>query len=88
MAAGRVGTLLQELYQRLWETYGPQGWWPGDTPFEVAVGAILTQNTNWRNVSLAITALKDQDLLEPQALHDLPEDGVGPAHPAGGLLQC
>ena len=69
MAAGRVGPLLQELYQRLWEAYGPQGWWPGDTPFEVAVGAILTQNTNWGNVARAITALKDQDLLTPQALH-------------------
>ena len=73
MAAGRVGTLLQELYQRLWETFGPQNWWPGDTAFEMAVGAILTQNTNWGNVSQAITALKDQDLLTPQALHDLPE---------------
>jgi len=73
MAAGPVGELLQELYQRLWETWGPQGWWPGDTPFEVAVGAILTQNTNWGNVARAITALKEQDLLEPQALQDLPE---------------
>jgi endonuclease-3 related protein len=73
MAAGSVGTLLQELYQRLWETWGPQGWWPGDTPFEVAVGAILTQNTNWGNVARALTALKGQNLLEPQALYDLPE---------------
>jgi len=73
MAAGRVGPLLQELYQRLWEVWGPQGWWPGDTPFEVAVGAILTQNTNWGNVAKAITALKDQDLLTPRALHALPE---------------
>jgi len=73
MAAGRVGPLLQELYQRLWEAYGPQDWWPADTPFEVAVGAILTQNTNWGNVARAITALKDQDLLEPQALSALPE---------------
>jgi endonuclease-3 related protein len=73
MAAGRVGVLLQELYDRLWEAWGPQGWWPGDTPFEVAVGAILTQNTNWGNVARAIAALKDQGLLDPQALHDLPE---------------
>jgi endonuclease III related protein len=73
MAAARVGPLLQELYQRLWENFGPQGWWPGDTPFEVAVGAILTQNTNWVNVSRAIATLKDQDLLTPQALHALPE---------------
>jgi endonuclease-3 related protein len=73
MAAGRVGPLLHELYQRLWEAYGPQGWWPGDTAFEMAVGAILTQNTNWGNVARAITALKDQDLLTPRALHELPE---------------
>jgi endonuclease-3 related protein len=73
MAAGRVGPLLQELYQRLWEVWGPQDWWPGDTPFEVAVGAILTQNTNWGNVARAITALKDRDLLTPQALQALPE---------------
>jgi endonuclease-3 related protein len=73
MAAGRVGALLNELYERLWEAWGPQDWWPADTPFEVAVGAILTQNTNWGNVSRAITALKDQDVLHPQALHELPE---------------
>jgi endonuclease-3 related protein len=73
MTAGRVGALLQELYQQLWEAWGPQGWWPGETPFEVAVGAILTQNTNWGNVARAIAALKDENLLEPQALHDLPE---------------
>jgi len=73
MAARPVGALLQELYQRLWEAFGPQGWWPGETPFEVAVGAILTQNTNWGNAARAIAALKSRDLLEPQALHDLPE---------------
>jgi endonuclease III related protein len=73
MAGGPVGTLLKELYQRMYEACGPQGWWPGDTPFEVAVGAILTQNTNWGNVARAIAALKDRNLLTPQALHDLPE---------------
>ena len=73
MPPARVGKLLQELYDKLWQAFGPQGWWPGETPFEVAVGAILTQNTNWGNVARAIAALKDRDLLEPQALHDLPE---------------
>ena len=70
---GGVGPLLRSLYVELLAAYGPQGWWPGDTPFEVAVGAILTQNTNWGNVARAITALKDRDLLTPQALHELPE---------------
>jgi endonuclease-3 related protein len=70
---GRVGPRLQELYEILWQAFGHQGWWPGDTPFEVAVGAILTQNTNWGNVARAIQALKDHDLLDPQALRDLPE---------------
>jgi endonuclease-3 related protein len=73
MAAARTGRLLHELYQQLWKFFGPQGWWPGETPFEVAVGAILTQNTNWNNVTQAIAALKDHAVLEPQVLHDLPE---------------
>lgn len=73
MAAARRGRLLDELYQRLWEVWGPQGWWPGETPFEVAVGAILTQNTNWKNVALAIAKLKEQEVLDPQSLYNLPE---------------
>ncbi|NLV40280.1 MAG: endonuclease III domain-containing protein [Candidatus Hydrogenedentes bacterium] len=48
--------------------YGPTGWWPGDTPFEVAVGAILTQNTAWTNVEKAIAHLKAARLLSPRAL--------------------
>jgi endonuclease III related protein len=73
MAAGRVGPLLHELYQCLWEAYGPQGWWPGETPFEVAVGAILTQNTNWGNVARAIANLKEAEVLEARVLGELPE---------------
>lgn len=73
MTPAKVGKLLKELYDKLWQAFGPQGWWPGETPFEVAVGAILTQNTSWGNVARAIAALKDRDFLEPQALHDLPE---------------
>ncbi len=72
MAAG-VGALLQELYDKAFQALGPQGWWPGESPFEVAVGAILTQNTNWGNVAKAIAVIKDRDLLEAQALFDLPE---------------
>ncbi len=64
--------VLNEMYIRMYKALGPQGWWPGDTPFEVCVGAILTQNTNWQNVERAIENLKKQNLLTPQALYELP----------------
>ncbi|MDD3580223.1 MAG: endonuclease III domain-containing protein [Desulfobacca sp.] len=64
---------LQNLYQRLWEVFGPQGWWPGDSPFEVAVGAILTQNTNWNNVARVIAQLKQAEHLSPVRLMEVAE---------------
>ena len=63
---------LLEIYEILLEHFGPQGWWPGDTPFEIMVGAVLTQNTNWTNVSKAIDNLKSENLLTFEKLHDLP----------------
>ncbi len=65
---------LQEVYERLLDAFGPQKWWPGDTQFEILVGAILVQNTNWQNVERAIRNLREADLLEPRALYDLPEE--------------
>lgn len=59
---------LYELYERLHAAYGPQHWWPGETPFEVMVGAILTQNTAWTNVEKAIARLKFAGALEPERL--------------------
>lgn len=53
--------------------FGHQQWWPGETPFEVCVGAILTQNTSWANVERAIANLKSARTLEPRRLLDLPE---------------
>ena len=61
------------LYQKLYSCFGPQYWWPAETAFEVMVGAILTQNTNWQNVEKAIDNLKNHKLLNPQALHRLPQ---------------
>lgn len=52
-----------EIYQRLYQYYGPQGWWPASHAFEVIVGAILTQNTAWRNVELALENLRHLGLL-------------------------
>ena len=49
---------LAALYDRLLDAYGPQNWWPAESAFEVIVGAVLTQNTSWKNVEKAITGLK------------------------------
>jgi len=51
------------------EAYGNPNWWPGDSRFEVAVGAILTQRTSWRNVERAMANLKARGLLEPRAMN-------------------
>lgn len=51
------------------EHYGPQDWWPGDSPLEIMIGAVLTQNTSWKNVEKAITNLKEADLLHLKRLH-------------------
>ena len=61
-----------EIYEVLLDHFGPQGWWPGDTSFEIMVGAVLTQNTNWTNVSRAINNLKKENLLSFEKLHALP----------------
>lgn len=60
------------IYERLSARFGPQGWWPAETPLEVMVGAVLTQNTNWGNVSRAIANLKSAQLLSFEALEALP----------------
>lgn len=60
-----VARTLREIYRLLEHHFGPTHWWPGDTPFEIAVGAILTQNTAWTNVERAIANLKSADLLDP-----------------------
>jgi len=55
---------LNAVYHLLYDTYGPQHWWPGETPFEVMVGAILTQNTAWTNVEKAIANLVSHNRLD------------------------
>lgn len=59
---------LLSLYHGLEAEYGKQGWWPADSPYEVMAGAILTQNTNWRNVEKAIANLKADGILSPSAI--------------------
>ncbi len=64
---------LIDVYQRLYTAYGPQHWWPGESPFEVIVGAILTQSAAWTNVEKAISNLKKAGALSPEGLHRLSE---------------
>lgn len=63
--------ILGDFYKALFACFGPQSWWPGNTRFEVIVGAILTQNTNWGNVERAINNLKGAKVLTPGKMHAL-----------------
>ena len=67
MAAG-----LMDIYERFYAAYGPQHWWPGDGPFEVIAGAILTQSAAWANVVLALTNMRAAGCWSLKAVHQLP----------------
>ncbi len=74
---------LITVYHHLFKHYGPQQWWPAETPFEVMVGAVLTQNTAWSNVEKAITNLKAAEALSPEAIvateHDVLAEMLRPS---------
>jgi len=77
-----------QIYEKLLASYGEQHWWPADSHFEMMVGAILTQNTSWHNVELAINNLKEQNMLNHEAiassnLHQLAEV----IRPSGSFMQ-
>ena len=75
---------LTEMYRAMHERFGHQAWWPGDTALEVCIGAILTQNTNWRNVEKALGNLRAAGLLDVQRLHALPTEQLAQLiRPAG-----
>lgn len=76
--------VVRNTYDILLHHFGPQQWWPGDSPFEVAVGAILTQNTAWTNVEKAIENLRGDNALSPEAMADLPTEELAELiRPAG-----
>jgi endonuclease-3 related protein len=75
---------LLEIDRLLFDFFGPQHWWPGETPFEIAVGAILTQNTSWSNVEKAIANIKAADCLDACSLHSIDMERLEPLiRPAG-----
>jgi endonuclease-3 related protein len=80
----KKSNILLVIYHRLFNRYGQQHWWPGETPFEVMVGAILTQSAAWQNVEKAINNLKAVDALSPMALRHLPQKEIARLiHPCG-----
>lgn len=68
------GEHLRGVFSQLYDAYGPQHWWPAESPFEVVVGAILTQNTAWKNVEKSIGALKERGLLSLNRIGETPRD--------------
>lgn len=67
----KITEIQREIYRRLLSCSGPRNWWPAKTPFEVMVGAILTQNTSWANVERAIANLKRAKALSPKKLLEI-----------------
>lgn len=65
---------LYEIFQRLYEFWGPQNWWPAETKFEMVVGAILTQNTSWSSVEKAISNLKKANILSIEGILQTPDE--------------
>jgi len=65
---------LKDIYKTLLNHFGSQNWWPAETPFEVIVGAILTQNTAWKNVEKSINLLKQKGLLLPEPLLSMADE--------------
>lgn len=70
----RLRDRLMRLYGALLAYFGHRNWWPGETPFEVVIGAILTQNTSWANVEKAIWNLKREEIFTPEAILSLPDE--------------
>jgi endonuclease-3 related protein len=84
----RLAVTLRDFYDRMSAHYGPTHWWPGDTDFEIAIGAILTQNTAWTNVEKAIANLKAAGLLSPRGILDAPGETLETAlRPSGYFRQ-
>jgi len=79
---------VSAYFEALFAAYGPQHWWPGQTRFEIIVGAILTQNTSWRNARRAITNLRARKLLSPLAIHKVSASRLSACiRPAGYFRQ-
>lgn len=72
------------VFERLQAAYGPLHWWPGESPFEIAIGAILAQNTAWTNVTRALDNMRSACIWSIEAIHHTPQDHLAPViRPSG-----
>ncbi len=67
---------LMNIYNKMYEHFGSRGWWPGETVFEICVGAILTQSVAWKNVVKAIDNLKDKGLCDLPSMYNCPREEI------------
>jgi endonuclease-3 related protein len=81
-----TGSGLRRVYRLLLRRFGHAGWWPGETPFEVCVGAILTQNTSWSNVEKALAVLRGRGLLSFEGLSRVPPSRLAPMIRSSGYF--
>ena len=73
---GDTGTIVRQVYDLLYDRYGPQGWWPAETKLEVVLGAILVQSTAWGNVAKALDAIREAGALDVAVLARLSEGEI------------
>ena len=73
---GDTGTIVRQVYDLLYERYGPQGWWPAETKLEVVLGAILVQSTAWGNAAKALDAIREAGVLNVAVLARLSEGEI------------
>ncbi|MHB1709240.1 MAG: endonuclease III domain-containing protein [Thermoplasmataceae archaeon] len=76
---------LREIYELLYSHYGDLGWWPADNEEEIMIGAVLTQNTSWKNVEIALRRMKEDRILGIAEIYNSDEDGLRSAIKSSGF---
>lgn len=78
---------MRAFYQKLAQKWGPQHWWPAETPFEVIVGAVLTQNTSWTNVERAMASLRQAKVLSIEGIRNITAAQLEPLVRSSGYFR-
>jgi endonuclease-3 related protein len=83
----RSGAELRRVYERLLRRFGHAGWWPGETALEICLGAILVQNTSWKNVERALSGLRRRGLVSHERLAAIPPSRLAPLVRSSGYFR-